>query len=298
MKKTIIIGLLVTLLMAMYVTAPPSPYPMYGHVEWNAQLLSGTRIQLTNQNTAHVEMVVTNGDGNWQADVGNWASYGQVVEIKALDGCGTADTCAKTVTVGIAPNADYARVDLSLTGTLSCPSVSCPTCSGGGGSSCSETYCNSKYPPDVCEERTCPAPVYTKTRCDYLFPSEDQTCPDPVTCPEEKVCPVDGEECPEAPEGLTSGQVLVFILSLVGIGAGGAFAGQQLTKDRITRVKGVTYRVAVERDGDVREEHRHPGLRNYHSINTSHKEEHERHPKGEKFPLYEKDSEGVYVYKG
>ncbi len=112
-----------------------------------------------------------------------------------------------------------------------------------------------------------------------------------TTCPPEKTCPE--SDCPEVPEGTNP---LLWILSLLGVGGIGTYIGTKITSDRISKVKGVTYRIAVERDGDIREEHRHAGLRNYHSINTSHREANEKHPKGEKFPLYEKDETGTYNY--
>ncbi len=135
----------------------------------------------------------------------------------------------------------------------------------------------------------CPEPTEEEckeTVCDEITPCE--------VCQE---C-VETTDYPEVPEGLTGGQIIVFITSLLGIGGIGTYAGKKLTSDRISKVRGVTYKVVVERDGDIREEHMHRGLRNYHSINTSHREAHERHPKGERYPLYEKDETGTYNYIG
>ena len=141
------------------------------------------------------------------------------------------------------------------------------------------------------EPTICPEPTdeeCKETICDPIIP-----CPPIEPC---KECPE--EKCPVIPEGLTGGQIIIFITSLLGVGGIGAFIGKKLTSDRISKIKGVTYRVVVERDGDVREEHRHAGIRSYHSINTSHREAHEKHPRGERYPLYEKDDTGRYVYKG
>ncbi len=141
------------------------------------------------------------------------------------------------------------------------------------------------------EPVVCPEPTdeeCKETVCD--------TTPCVITdCPPEKVCE---DICPEVPEGLTGGQIIVFITSLLGIGGIGTYAGKKLTSDRISKVRGVTYKVVIERDGDIREEHMHRGLRNYHSINTSHREAHEKHPRGERYPLYEKDETGTYNYIG
>ena len=139
--------------------------------------------------------------------------------------------------------------------------------------------------PIVCTPEDCAEVTYDSPTC--------QSCP-PVPEP----CEECQEDCPIIPEGLTGGQILIYIISLLGVGGIGAFAGTKLTGDRISRIKGVTYRVVVERDGDVREEHRHAGIRSYHSINTSHRVTHEKHPRGERYPLYEKDETGVYRYIG
>lgn len=143
------------------------------------------------------------------------------------------------------------------------------------------------------------------------LPDEPTACPKPTvedckdTVCESKACitapctPVDctpTDECPEVPEGLTGGQIIIFITSLLGIGGIGIFAGKQLTRDQISKIRNVTYRVRVERDGDIVEEHRHAGIRSFHGINVSHRDEHERHPRGERYPHFEKDDAGIYKY--
>ena len=124
---------------------------------------------------------------------------------------------------------------------------------------------------------------------DWVEECKDTVCTDKVceSCPTTTTdCPV-CDECPEIPEGITGGQILIYIISLLGVGGAGAYTGMQLTKDRISKIKNVTYRVKVQRDGDILEEHRHAGIRSYHNINTSHQVGYERHPRGQKFPLYE-----------
>jgi len=317
MKMKQIISLLVALCLVVmpavalvdYTGNPSMPYLVYGFVNWNDQLLSGTRLEITNQGTGMVKIIATNSDGYWQEDAMSWLTSsgyrlpiqgGDVIKVKALDGCGTGDTCEKTFIAFSGDKTEYykaaGRVDLSLTGELVCPPVSCPSCGscdcGGGGSSCSGggTVCDYSYSKEICNNK---------------YPCIKESCPELITCPEEKVCPelncppcIESicPECSDIPSGLTGGQIIIFLISLLGVGGVGGFLGTKLTNDKIERVRNVTYRVRVERDHDIVEEHRHAGIRSYHSINTSHREEHERHKKGERFPLYEKDVDGVYKY--
>lgn len=289
MKKILILLILVCMMAIPIIAAPQPPYILYGHVEWNNQLLYGSKLDITIKGVT--ETVTTDSEGYWVHQLSTY-SNDDSIEIKVRDGCGTGDTCSKTVVIGSPGYEDYAKIDFSITGTLTCPPISC-NCGGcgGGGSGCyySKTVCNDKYPPEEC--KSCSIPEYTKTLCNSLFPCEETTIPD---C--EEIIPCPEEECPDVPEGITGGQILIWIISLIGVGGLGSFVGIKLTGDRISRVKGVTYRIAVERDGDVRKEHRHAGIRSYHSINTVHREAHERHPKGMEFPLYEKDINGVYNY--
>ncbi len=141
----------------------------------------------------------------------------------------------------------------------------------------------------------CDKPVVTT--CTEEDCKETVCDPQPCTAVPCTAVPCSSEtDCPEVPEGLTSGQIIIFITSLLGIGGIGTYAGMKLTGDRISKIKNVTYRVRVERDGDIVEEHRHAGIRSFHGINVTHREEHERHPKGERYPLFEKDDTGVYKY--
>ena len=291
MKRTIylIVVLCMILGVSLVSAAPQPPYILFGHVEWNDQPLSGSRLDMK-VNGVPKETIITDGAGYWQSGLSSYYD-GVTITLKVLDGCGTNDVCSKTITIGEEGYNDYAEIDFSITGELSCPPTQCPSCGGGGGGGCyySETVCNDKFPPDDCE--SCPNLVYTQTKCNTLYPCEEtpvEVCEPPIECPE--------EECPIVPEGLTGGKIIVYIISILGGVGVGIYGGMKLTADRINRIKGVTYRVAIERDGDIREEHRHAGIKSYHSINTIHKDAHERHPKGERYPLYEKDEDGVYNY--
>ena len=270
------------------IASPQPPYMLFGIVEWNGETISGSKLDITVNGIK--DTVVTDGAGVWQHTIYSYAN-GDVITLNVLNGCGTSDTCTKSVIVGATETKDYAQVDFSITGTLACPPTQCPSCNygGGGGSSCSEYVCDRDYPQEECEEvKECPVPQYTQANCNALYPSEDvlpSVCDEPIICPE--------SDCPKAPEGTNP---LIWILSLLGVGGIGTYVGTKITADRISKVRGVTYKVVIERDGDMREEHYHRGLRGYHSINTSHKESHEKHPKGERYPLYEKDVNGVYNY--
>ncbi len=270
-------------------SAPQPPYILYGNVEWNSQALPYSKLEIKINGVP--SSITTDGGGYWVHQLSTY-SDDDVITIRVLEGCGTGDTCTKSITIGSSGYEDYANIDFSITGVLTCPPLSC-NCGGGGGGGCyySETVCNDKFPPDECETISCPDPKYTQANCNTLFPCEETTttdCDEVVPCPE--------EECPIIPPDVTGGQILIFIISLLGVGGIGTYVGTKLTADRITKIRGVTYKVTVERDGDIREEHYHRGLRGFHSINTVHREAHERHPKGMKYPLYEKDENGVYNY--
>ncbi len=291
--------------LVQYTGSPGLPYIIYGHVEWNDQPLSSARLEITNAGTGYTKQIVTNGDGYWQVDAQNWLTsfsgrppvmFGDSISVEVTDGCGVGDTCKITFSAYSDSYKDYGIVDLSVTGNMICPPLSCPSCggcggggggsySGGGGfireveSDCPACITDTCPPKEVCPENSCPPRetclIATMEECNSMYPSDD---------------------CPIVPEGLTPGQGVVYLISIISFGIGGYFAGKKLTAGEINLIKNVTYRTAIERDGDIREEHRHPGLRQFHSINTSHREANERHPKGEKFPRYEKDEAGVYNY--
>lgn len=301
-----------------YEGAPSTPYLVFGHVEWNDQPFAGVRLEITNKNTGYTRTIATDSNGYWQDEATSWLTinsmrspvqYGDVISVKVLDGCGVGDTCTKEFTAYSGDSTYYykvaGQVDLSLTGEIDCPPCNCPGCncgSCGGGGSCN---CGGGVIYNECKE-----PEYTYENCKGVCPDckcdptlvcDSETiseicepCDECLPCEECKEC----KECPEVPSGLTGGQMLIWFISILGVGGAGIFSGIQLTKDRVTSIRGVTYRVKVQRDGDVLEEHRHYGIKSYHSINTEHREEHERHKKGEKFPRYEKDELGIYNYVG
>lgn len=284
--KKILISIFLLCLMAIgasalvqYTGAPQLPYLIFGKVTWNDQLLAGTKLQITNTNTGFTETLVTDNNGYWQGEAGNWFTndvnrpplmYGDTIKIKALDGCGTADTCEKSFTAMTGTQGaykDWAVIDFSLTGVLVCPPVSCPSCGGGGGGGC-------YIPPQNCTQKDC----------------EKIVCPIPIVCPPEKVCdvcPIENqstiEECPTCPESSPLGMVIAAIIAFV---AGGGVI--YVTFGKSNKVK------VIKKDGKDIVYHQHPTISGYHSPDTIHKTE--PHKKGELLPKYEKNSSGVWQY--
>jgi len=182
--KKIIISMFLLCLMALgasalvqYTGQPQLPYLVYGKVSWNDQMLSGTRLTVTNAGTGFSDEIVTDGNGYYQIETSNWLTSSprrspiqnpDKITITVSDGCGTGDICTKSFVAKSEEYADWAEVDFSLTGDLSCPPVSCPKCNCGGGSSvyykATQALCDKDFPCEVAEE-----------------------------CPEEKVC----DACPE-----------------------------------------------------------------------------------------------------
>ncbi len=252
MEKIISILVLMLFMMSISViAAPPPPYILYGHVEWNSQMLSGSKLDITVNGVTNT--IVTDGGGYWiyqvlSYSVGDENGIGAtIITLKVLDGCGTGDLCIKSVTVGAEGTKDYAQVDFSITGTLSCPPANCPSCGGSGGCYYRESICNDKFPPKDCESDTCPVPSYTEANCNALFPCDEvlpPVCDEPIVCSD-----VEDEECPENTglSGLLTG-IAAFILTMGG--------GIQIYKNR---------------KGGITMLHRHRGILGYHDVNRGHR---------------------------
>ena len=220
--------------LVQYTGTPQLPYLVYGHVEWNAQMLAGTRLQITNEATGYTDTIVTDANGYWQQDAQNWQTvasnrppvmYGDVISVKAIDGCGTNDVCEKSFKAYMDDESDYAVINIAITGVLVCPPVACPICSAchcGGGSvvyDCSMDKCEEKYPCDECS-----API---------------SCPEEKQCPDQSVCPICPSEkectpsecedvvCQECPE---KGSLVAVIAAIVAFlfGAGGVLGYKKL----------------------------------------------------------------------
>ena len=246
MKKIITFVILVCMMVVVVSASPQPPYILYGTVEWNNDGLSGSKLDITVNGIK--DTVVTDGSGVWQYSVLSYSNE-DIITLHVLDGCGIGDTCTKTVIIGSEGYKDYAQVDFSITGTLSCPPTSCPTCSGGGGggSSCSEYVCDRDYPSEKCDEvKDCPIPTYTQANCNTLFPCGDSTSTacgetEQVICPPEKTCEDNG---------------FIGLLTLIGtfiLTMGGGF---QIYKNRA---------------GGITMLHRHRGILGYHDVNRGHR---------------------------
>src|SRR3990167_1808375 len=111
MKRIVVFLVLFCLMIASanalvtYTGAPSLPYIIYGHVDWQNQNLGGARLEIANQNTGYTTTIITNIDGYWQEEGSNWLTtssarppilFGDIIKIRALDGCGTNDVCEKS----------------------------------------------------------------------------------------------------------------------------------------------------------------------------------------------------------
>ena len=245
MNKKIIFLMLVCIIWgaSLVSSAPQPPYILYGHVEWNSQMLSGSRLEIKVNGIP--ETITTDSEGFWQHQILTYFD-GTVITLTVLDGCGTGDICSKTVTIGDPGYADYAQVDFSITGELSCPPVSCNCGGGGSGGSCyySESICNDKYPSEECETKTCPPVVYTQANCNTLFP-----CEEPIVC--DGVTP-----CPETTDNECENSGLSLLLE--GIAA-------------LMLLMGGGIQIYKNRKGGITMLHRHKGILGYHDVNRGHR---------------------------
>ena len=249
MKKILFSLFLICLMALTAIASPQLPYILYGKVDWNDQLLSGARLEITHNGIT--TSLTTSENGVWVHQLSSY-NNGDTVTIKVIDGCGTGDTCSKSIQVGSSGNEDYAVVDFSITGDLSCPPVSCPSCSGGG----SGSYIN----------------FVTEEKCAEDFPCEDKVCPTAKVCPEPIVCSSptqeeckgtvcdtcdEVEECPDT----DNISVLIGIIAAIIISIGG---GLKIYKNRA---------------GGITLLHRHKGIISYHNPETSHRKVSIRHAK-------------------
>ena len=240
--RKIILSLFIICMMSMSVSAlvsytgvPILPYLVYGDVEWNDQMLSGTRLELTNQNTGFTKTITTDSNGYWQEDAGNWKTvssnrppimYGDVISIKALDGCGTGDICTKTFTAYGTNYENSAIINIELTGTLVCAPLSCPACSScncNGGSGviykATQELCDKDYPCEVTEKI-----IYKYLPCNEK-PCTDVICEDKV-CDDCEVCSIiEGEESNNG--GILINISIAILFAIIGIVSGIYIKGKE-----------------------------------------------------------------------
>lgn len=131
------------------------------------------------------------------------------------------------------------------------------------------------------------------TKCQDVNADIDTITCDPcevIECATPKPCP-EVPTCDDAEEGYGL-EAVVAILSLL-IGGG---LGIYTTRNQIKPRPGQAYRIRWKRNGEIVEEHYHKGNRSYHDINTKDRDVKERHPRGERFPIFKIDSVGDLAY--
>ncbi|GAG06257.1 unnamed protein product, partial [marine sediment metagenome] len=133
---------------------------------------------------------------------------------------------------------------------------------------------------------------------------DEIVCEEPISCPTqtcevkecvEKTCP-SCEVCSDVtcPTPEDSGDAGAIIIAIIGIALGGG-AGVYFTRNQTLGLRG-GLKLYNKSDGTVGVYHKHPGIRSYHDPSVSHRDEKERHPKGQLHPHYVKNESGVWVY--
>ncbi len=257
-----------TILMAAIVIAPPVPAPVSGKVILNGETLDGYGVEVTNVNTGEILTqsevpTLKTENGLFMFDL---SSFEQGYQIKQRA------TSGDLIKIVACPHADcvysFEIVDTSplhVPFDVSSDDVIVYKCYDGSSVS-NEADCPKEPEPEVITQYKCPdgSEVNDLSLCD---------------------------SCDEA-EGDTVFAVIASVLSgLLGLGVGGFFI-----KRKEALSKGVGIKIYTKRDGSEGVFHKHPGITGYHSPYTSHREEIERHPRGELTPKYEKNSDGIWAY--
>jgi hypothetical protein len=271
MNYKLLIGMVASFLLLLASVSALTPHPIYGVVSDEGSAVSSIQLKYSRQDSqlGLIERyVTTNGDGFYMFDLGNEDPRFNV-----------GDTV--TLTVVYCKGNPYCVEVFQLTDSK-------------------ETFnFETKYIPEqiiykcadgteVSDLDSCPT---TDTDCDPTD-CEDVVCPD---CPTVPTCPT-CEVCDECPEDDEAGFPWLIGLISVVIGAGVGAGTTYYSRKNISTVKGVTVKTRIGTSGQKIVSHLHRGLRNYHDPRTTHTDPKERHPKGELYPLYEKDPTGKYVY--
>ena len=266
------------------VQAIPMPAPVVFYFTYNGQPIENFQVTFIVGSTSITRM--TNENGGIHIDVdpegGDFKNNGDTLIVD----CGFA-VCDKSYSVDMLRQKPYSET-FALAER---PPTTCPPCDcSGGGSSSGGCY----IPPDECEE--CPLDTTPYASCNSCCTEEE--CVD-VVCP---ICP-SPSECPECqpcdPSTIikTETNIGAIIIAIIGSllvgGAGGIF----FTRNKALGKQG-GIKVYQGRDGTEKTLHKHPGIKGYHDPGTEHRVKKERHPKGQLFPKYEKDSLGEWVYVG
>lgn len=285
MKLTKLLTMLTMfLLMTGLVNAQGTPMPINGKL--TGDNVAFQEIKCTNVRTGVSMTTTTSAGADYLFD---WSNSGDIYingddfKVEVMGCSMTSSDCVQTLTYTGQPEL-FTTFDLSNV-VLSCPSCPSASCGGGGGGGVyvSESLCQQKYP---CESSKVCAACAQETECPIIeCPVID--CPT-QDCPPEKDCPP-VEECPP-PETDDNGVIVNAIVALLS-----GLAAVYFTRNKILGV-----RSGIKKYTNLKGEqviyHRHPGIRGYHDPITVHKEAHERHPKGQIDPHYEKGIDGIYRY--
>jgi len=277
----ILTGLLISIMLIGLVSAFSWPLPIGGKL--TGENIANQLVETKNLRTGEVMSYSTSSSGEYMIDQINAKLGflpGDTFEIKVVVCSAISSACVKQVKYN-----GEVRLTVNFDLGTTIPTPSCPPCICGscGGSSGGVIYkCTQEEAEDMI---TCPE---GKVEYKYL-PCDDKTCAD-VKC-EEKICEECKacEECKDCPEDKS---ILAYLLGAIGIMVGSA--GTYYFKRKDAKLPNGTF----VKFGGKGPRHYHRGIRSYHSPEIEHKEKHERHPKNELDPKYEKDIDGIYKYVG
>ena len=269
-KFLIFVSFLLLCIMTMKAGAISIPMVISGEIIIDGITYGNQEITITDQNLGNYEWTTTTlTNGRYQIVLNNLKDAqgreiyaGHIIHIDACD-VNLNSACRKTITAGTDP-IDLSWYDLSAsdisTGAIDTNEIA---------------WCNANVCKLVCDP--CPA-------C--------EVCDEPVCA--EVICPIitECEPCPEDKDGIGLWIIIAEIIGAAGIASGVTY----YSRKNISTVKGVTVKTRIGANGEKIVEHLHRGLRNYHDPKTTHTDLKERHPKGELYPEYQKDTTGKYVY--
>ena len=275
--KNIFFPLIVCLLvMASSASAGLLPQQITGKVVFDGVTYANQEVEITNTRLGYTWVRYTNENGVYEItfndledDIGRKSVEGDTIEIVACPVEVNSD-CKKVATVSEIPQ----RIDWGI-----------------DDSNAQDLISDGAIPSDEAKEQQ------EQDAEDNINYCGDCVCT-PTNCPD-LICPTPGEcsECSECDsEGFSSGDMLMAaILSII---ASGGVIGTSVyyAKRGDTVIKGVTLKTRVGTDGKITHTHYHRGIRNYHSVHTSHSDIKERHARDELYPEYVKNEEGKYVY--
>lgn len=271
-----LIGIMIMSLVVL--AGPPMPAPVVFGFTHNGEPIVNFQVELRVGDESVKK--ITNNLGLIGIDVGTGSpDFGEidirVAKLKLI--CGF-DVC----------NKEYVIYDISDVPFITSfelterPPVTCPACDCNCGSS-SGCYVS----PQECTETQCQEVVCKDTVC---APETTQECVFPPCTPEQcedTIC----DTCPD-PEGENIGALIIYAIGLLIVGGA---SGIYFTKNKALGKRG-GIKVYVGNDGKEKTVHKHPGIKGYHDPYTEHRDQKERHPRGQLFPHYERDNIGEWAY--